>query len=353
MTNKRSLLSLGQKLGGLGLRSAETHASAAYVASFTTCRDKLVELGRPRLGTVVGFNESVQLLKNCLSSDYILNLNVAHKQKSLSANIDEELQRRLRAEAPTQLAKASLIAHSANKASAWLRVFPTAPEWTLKNEEFIALLRVRTGSVIANEDCICPHCHVVMDHFGVHAMSCLRSTNMIAKHNHLSEYLSKKFISINFKVENNVPNLVVGPHTKKRPADFLVRQGNTATAYDVTVANPLAPYAISGTLAGNPLSAAQNAHQKKLAKYTDLAPDVTVVPLAFQATGGFNTNVSALVKDIAFRSRFLHREASCVATGRITSELCFVLMKGVARTILSKYPVFNILNRAVHLNRDN
>ena len=153
--------------------------------------------------------------------------------------------------------------------------FDTRPEWRMPNDSVADLLRLRLCIAISSAPRPCPvrNCGKSCDEYGVHAMSCMRSHDMIGKHNLIVEYLAHLYRLVGYKTSNNVPNLTLGPHSKERPADYLVLRhsvdADKATidaAFDVTVANPIKASAINKTASGQHLFAATKLYEKKLLK---------------------------------------------------------------------------------------
>lgn len=335
----------------LGVRSAASHASAARLASMTSVHKEITNIGLPAIALPRDMDATVQHFKTQISAGFIFNQEVAHKQKALSTLVDSELKIRLMATLNTR-EKATLLAFTAPHASAFLRQLPTSSQWKMPNELMITLLRLRLALPIAAapRPCPVPKCNKICDEYGVHAMSCMRSHDMIGKHNLICDFLASKFRQVGYRTDNNVPNLTLGPHTKERPADFLVirhsRDENhefTNIAFDVTVANPLKRSAVNQTSAGKTLFAADALFDKKLAKYNTLAPGTKVIPLAFQALGGHRAEVSNEILALAQRLRFQRRIPVCAIQAELTAQLSFILMKGVAAQILKRCTPFNLV----------
>lgn len=339
-------LSLGSKLGGLGVRSAQLHASAARVASFTSSRAQLIKLGGPPLTPPSDMAYTVQHLKSNLSAGFVIDLEKEYTQKGLSKAIDIELKNRLLDTAPTKRDRAALIARSAPHSAAFLRQIPTKAKWRMPDRYMTSLLRQRLGLPIGDVErpCPAPHCDKICDVYGVHAMSCMRSHDMIGKHNLICEFLAKKLRKVGYVARTEVQNLSVGPHTKERPADILVvnYERGRDRAFDVTVANPLKKSAIEETLKGDVLFAAKDLHTAKVNKYNELKPNVEVVPLAFQSLGGHTEQVSALILDIAKRLKHHKNKASSIIKCELIVKISFILMKGVAAQILKRCNDFPI-----------
>jgi len=153
---------------------------------------------------------------------------------------------------------------------------------------------------------------------------------MIARHNKIAQFLTRMLMRANYTgVRNEVPNLVLGPHSQQRPDDIFVESYHgVATAFDVTIVNPINPSNLPQTLE-KPLGAAMKAHQAKLDKYIDIVPNVEVIPLCFQTLGGFTPSVHQLLKDIALRSQFVLKVPMSVTLNQLTLRLSCLLMRGV------------------------
>ncbi len=323
------------------------------IAYITGCRNEIIKMGLPVPAFPSDMDATEQHFKTQISAGFILDREIVHKQKDLSKLIDSELMRRM-SETLCIRDKARLIAFNAPHSAAFLRQIPSSPKWKMPNEHMIALLRLRLALPIAANPrpCPVPNCSKLCDEYGVHAMSCMRSHDMIGKHNLICEFLASKYREVGYITDNNVPNLTLGPHTKERPADFLVlrhtRDENNSLiniAFDVTVANPLKVSAVDQTAGGLPLFAANNLFDKKLIRYNTMAPGVKVTPLAFQSLGGQRDEVSIEIRMLAQRLRFQYKKAISSIQAELTAQLSFILMKGVAAQILKRCSPFNYVHQ--------
>ena len=125
---------------------APRHAPAAYLSSFTSCRESLSKLGYSRLAPSEGFNHAAQLLKNTIPSSSVVDpLNLAYQQRTLSTKIDAELRERLLRSAASDLERGRLMACAAPKSGAFLRAIPSCEELTFSPTQMVGLLRLRMG----------------------------------------------------------------------------------------------------------------------------------------------------------------------------------------------------------------
>jgi hypothetical protein len=333
---QRGIMDLSTKLGGLGLRSVEKHAAAAFVASFTTCREMQVEWKLPRLQDNRDFSSAVQLLKQTLSAQVEIDENQAYAQYTLSQMIDMESQRRLLLIAPSPQSRAFFIACSGDKAGAWIRQLPTSRDTTFTNSEMIVLFRQQMHVDIAPER-LCAACHKKpMDSRGYHALACMRGSSKISNHNKVVEKISGYLHLAQMPHRQEVHGLAIGEHSQERPADILLVREGVQVAYDVTIVSPVAAHSIDGTLRGDPLFAAKQAAEAKLEKYAESHPDLQVIPLAFTSVGGFTKQVIELLRTIAKRCRLHFQMVDSHIQGMLVKEVNVLIKRGIANSILMR-----------------
>jgi hypothetical protein len=342
----RSLISLSRKLGGLGLPSATVNKYPAYIASFLQCRSELIKLGYPRLPDPANLQVIVQLLNTSLSSNDKLPLNLEGaptKQRALTKLVSKATLERLLVTAPTSVDKATLIAHSAPKASAYLNIIPTGPLDNTKDLKFShTLLCTRLHLNVYDEQTQCPLCERrQLDRRGIHALACMSDGTKLSQHNQFAKFLTNEARAAGYTAKCEVSNLTISPHTQMRPADLKIDHftPDINLAVDVTSWTPICPTNLADTLTNGPLATAEEAYQEKVTKYTALLlPGIELQPIVFLSTGGCHPSVIDFAKKLARRSchsRRIHADLNCK---HIMDSLMFITAKSSANAILSRAP---------------
>ena len=167
----------GVAQAGLGLRSSQAHAPAAYLASLGSNLDGCAEILSAFSAAVVRASPEVtsalQAFNSRLPDSEALTLDAAFaaNQHDLSSRLDK-------AGWEAQLAQASPAEKAALRSEAGIgaRAFLAAPpsgRTRMEPASFAAELRLRLGVPDAAEDCWCPRCDAVLDRFGHHAAVCV------------------------------------------------------------------------------------------------------------------------------------------------------------------------------------
>ena len=225
---------LSLKRGGLGLRSCQRHASAAYISSASTFH------GQTDLASAItAYNLQVQ------TSDQITE--GVMSQRRLSNAIEKQDFTNL-AEQVTVAERVILEAISAKHASDWLTVTPSPGlGFRFLPEEFQTLVKMRLRLPLYADGISCPLCtDKTLDKLGYHAVTCGRGPDVVSRHNALRDYLYNVCRQAGF-----CPALEQGAGlngTRTRPADILIPTWSLgrAGAIDVTCTNPLTPTHLTG-----------------------------------------------------------------------------------------------------------
>ena len=205
-------LSLPVNLGGMGLRQAVNHASAAYVASVTRC----AQLDGWACEDAPGWNEAMDDLCGRIAV-----LPASPSQHALSTAVDKSSFDDLLASCD-DFDRARLMSVSGQGASSWLSVIPSeALGSVLDSREFTCLLRFWLGMPVYEETCACPWCGAAQDRFGYHALVCKKTGLKVQRHDALREvflsYCKMGWVT----AVREAPNLL--PDSSKRPADILLQ----------------------------------------------------------------------------------------------------------------------------------
>jgi hypothetical protein len=178
---------LGTASGGLGLRSADAHAPAAYLAS-STCSLELCQKIDPGfswddagLGTVAGqHNTCVPATKRVSMDLPPAEAEGGLKQSDLSEALDEAQFASLKA--------LGLEAAAAAHAGVWLNAPATrAAGLRLTTAEFAAATLLRIGGRILSRERWCPRCDQQLTQRAHHAVRCKAGGDITVRHNSLRD----------------------------------------------------------------------------------------------------------------------------------------------------------------------
>ena len=232
-------------MGGLGLRSADDHAAAAYITSLLSSQSIRQDL--------LSLNEEDSLIT---IPDHLLTLLSTKQeeeatqeslqgvsQKAVSLQIDLNNTNLL----TTNLTGEGVVRDIARFASLslphagdWLHVIPSPVLGLhLRPVEFTIMIKYRLGISTYSTSGQCPACGRHSDKNGDHAISCGSDGERIARHNHLRDVLYQTAVSAALAPTKEDRALL--PGTDARPADVFIPHWTHGkdTALDVTVVNPL------------------------------------------------------------------------------------------------------------------
>ena len=111
----------------------------------------------------------------------------AHIQKTwdaykVSSSIDSLLQN-----APNDLARARLLAVSAEESGAWLNALPSSSLGLRMDDDAVRVaVGLRLGSVLCRPH-TCQHCEAEVDQLGLHGLSCKRSEGRHHRHSAIND----------------------------------------------------------------------------------------------------------------------------------------------------------------------
>jgi hypothetical protein len=347
------LLSAPAHYGGLGLRSAATYSSVAFIAAwhagsllrkfiiaesflvtidplldpfYVAARTAIVNLHIPDLDVAV---------EKMLASPSM----VRHGQRQLSAIVDEFLFKQRKANAaPVHVARwmSSAVKH----ANTWLCPRPgdEDPLW-LPPPCFSILIRHRFALPLsANPSSVCTFCGIpeAVDPYGLHSLLCASGGSRWGMHNALRDQLYFICRQVNWS-----PRLEVKPfplHQDLR-LDIVASTGPGAPrplmGIDVTVVSPLAVATMAAAVTA-PGAAALLAETAKRHLYGSAATEVHMdfVPFVLDVFGAFSKSALALLKPLAAawgscNDMLAHRAGPLLANRLITTT-----MMAISRVLL-------------------
>ncbi|GAU99276.1 hypothetical protein RvY_10302 [Ramazzottius varieornatus] len=192
--------------------------------------------------------------------------------------------------------KARLMAVSTKTSGTWLHALPVSSLGNLLDDN---TLRISFGLRLGSRLCQ-PHmcrCGEVVDQYGLHGLSCLKSAGRHSRHASLNESVRRALFSA------QVP-AVVEPLGRSRD-DGLRPDGKTMIpwkngeelAWDVTVVDTLAKSYVGKTseIMG---AAAEDAEERNIQKYQGIASQCLFVPLGFETFGSWRPAATELINAI-------------------------------------------------------
>ena len=333
--------SLPVAMGGLGLRSAADHASAAHAVSLLAAQPLLdgllgedseePQLPQPLLDKITaktGETASVDSLQGISQREVSLKVDLLN-QSLLLHHFNEEGEER-------EIARMASL--GLPHAGSWLSVVPSpALGLHLRAPEFIPVLKYRLGLPILSENGLCAICSQPSDRMGDHALGCRTSSDRIARHNMLRDVIFEAAASADLGPTREERQLL--PGTSARPGDVMIRRWASGkdAVIDVTVTGPLAASNVSAA-AAEAGAALTKACQRKLRETAEACRQEGLVflPFAMETLGGLHSGAVSQVRQIAAtlaRSKGLPEGE---VTGQLFGRLSLTLMRGNALMLSSR-----------------
>ena len=333
--------SLPVAMGGLGLRSAADHASAAHAVSLLAAQPLLdgllgedseePQLPQPLLDKITaktGETASVDSLQGISQREVSLKVDLLN-QSLLLHHFNEEGEER-------EIARMASL--GLPHAGSWLSVVPSpALGLHLRAPEFIPVLKYRLGLPILSENGLCAICSQPSDRMGDHALGCRTSSDRIARHNMLRDVIFEAAASADLGPTREERQLL--PGTSARPGDVMIRRWASGkdAVIDVTVTGPLAASNVSAA-AAEAGAALTKACQRKLRETAEACRQEGLVflPFAMETLGGLHSGAVTQVRQIAAtlaRSKGLPEGE---VTGQLFGRLSLTLMRGNAQMLASR-----------------
>jgi len=320
-----------QRLGGLGIRRCERHASAAYVASVMAAA--AFDGWNPEDGQhFLAALTSVASLAAMSMDD----IKAMKKQHDISSAIEKRFfTQDLASLPPSDLQR--VTSQSAEYASAWLSAIPshdTGMSFTPK--QFTTLVSFWLGAPVYDQERVCPFCGAHMDVYGEHAMRCMKSGARIWRHHSLCDEVFRAMRHAHLQPQREK---VIGPGT--RPGDVFAPHFNLGRpmAMDLAVTNTLQPN--NSTHAGElvaPGTWAQRYAALHKARAADIcaAQGVDFVPLVVESYGAWDPDAISVLRDIASRQAAHTHESTCSTMTWLMRRLSVTLQRVNARIILMR-----------------
>ena len=333
---------LSTALGGMGMRSAEHHASAAFLASASSCAaaDGWIMPMYPGITEALAdFNSragKAPLLASCMTPGAVF------PQKELSARLDRE---ELRCLVADEIAKGSHGKYHAGRllnvarphAGAWLNAMPSiALKLALSPAEFNVLVRWWLGAPVCSGKHVCPRCSkVTCDENGYHQTTCRFGGNLGVRHNGLRDTLYYFALGGASGAQREAAGLI--PGSAERPADILL-SGPPPEAADVAVTHSLQSKYIDGSIDDPGSAPIKYGEEHKVNKYRARldAVGVKFTPVVADCWGAWAPEAEEFIRRVAasVASRGNRPLAHCVSG--IFQRLSLSLMRSNARALLQR-----------------
>ena len=281
-------------MGGLGLRGAKNHATAAHAASVLSSLHLVASLlRRPVDQLFPALSPQLLALLSVAQGEEALEENLnGVSQKQISYKVDNHQQQLLlqQLQEGEVRERARLASVSLPHAGDWLVVAPLAALGLhLRPAEFVLVVKYRLGLAVFDQAGPCPACLRPSDVLGDHAMCCGTGGERIARHNHLRDAVFDTAAAAGLGPVKEGRFLL--PGCDRRPADVLLpnwAQGRDA-ALDVTVVTPLQQETLAQA-ATTPGHALTFAYERKIrgAEEACRRQGIAFIPLAAESFGGWH-----------------------------------------------------------------
>ena len=332
-------ISLPIKDSGLGLRSAESHAPAAFLSSFNS----LESIIQKSLSITQDLNfksvssdiklPALKALSTTLEKDLNDKIFTSIRQRTISEAIDKHQFSKL-LEYGLQPDKARILSCCGTHSSMVLNApISSYRGFKLSPMEFHHFTATRLGLSISNEGDICSECGIELDVFGYHASICKFGTSVIDKHNALRNEIFSFCQNAAWNPKLEVTGLI--PNSPQLcPADIFLPLGSKGlpVALDVTSVHPLASRYIS-TASREQDATTRLAEERKRRKYVEkcLSQKIEYIPLAVEYYGRWGNSAKEFFNKL---STGLHQRVGGKASlhrKEIERRLAFIIIKHNAK----------------------
>jgi hypothetical protein len=331
LTNRaRTQAQLNLRSGGLGLRSLQKHAPAAYIASLTSSGNQVPLIALDLYNRQVDRGNALQQGNDILG------------QRNLSANIDQRTMEELLESSPSTSDRARLLAVSDSQSASWLTATPSPGlGCRLEANEVQILLKLRLGLSMEGANSSCPYCpEKMLDAAGHHALTCRCGPDIVHRHNKLRDCFNAACRSALLN-----PQLEQGSRqgSQTRPADIFIpvwTLGQPA-AIDLTVVHPLNPEYISNGASTATEECLEAAEERKNAVNGQKCKELgwQCVPMAVTVYGVWGPEARITIKRVASRIAVREQRHCGEVLTAIYQQLGIVLARCTARAILARLAI--------------
>ena len=336
--------SLPTSLGGLNLRSASRHASAAYLSSLHVTRSLVSAirgctppLPPASLGAVADLAQLTG--RSWLSLE---DVDVPLQQKRLSRCIDEASFNTLIDSAPDPRSRALARSSALPHAGDWLNVVPSRSLGLhIPCKDFVLCLRYWLGLPITNRSMTCTACGKfnAADVFGDHQIGCGGNGDRIGRHNAIRDAIYSAAQTAALAPLLEAPSLI--PGSSSRPADVFVPiwQLGRPAAMDVSVISTLQPLTVVGA-AASPGYALKVGEDRKLAAHQAGCSEAGILflPLIVESLGGWNDTALDVISRIGRLLALRSSSSPAETTRHLYQRLSICLWRGNAALFSNRLP---------------
>ena len=338
-----SKASLPVSMGGLSLRQASLHASAAYIGSWMKCRSLSGDiLGHsPPLPSV--FLACVSALADAAGRSKWLSLrdvDVPLTQHALSKSVDLALSDVLLDSAPDSRSRALALSCSIPHAGDWLIAIPSrALGLHFLDREFRVCLQYWLSLPIYSGNSKCSICYRAADSFGDHHVGCGGNGDRIFRHDSIRDAIFSAAQSAALAPRKEFPSLI--PGCQNRPADVFLPHWDRGlpSALDISVISTLQQRTVDGA-ANNQGYALTVCEERKMATHAAScrAVGVSFIPLAVESLGGWSDLAANTISRIG---RLLGQRlgiSPSITSCQLFQRCSVLLWRGNAALWLHRFP---------------
>ena len=340
--------SLPVSMGGLGLRSASAHASAAYLSS-VICSKQIVDevlqnfphrnsldtplaIFRTAAGTLPP--EILDELSDPSTGDF--------SQKRLSYLVDSQIQSSLLKDfqsSQDRRSAARLLSLSLPMSGAFLNAIPSHIfGLSIIPESFRIILQYRLGLPVYASSHPCPACGQDSDVLGDHTITCSSEYERIYRHDIIRDAIFLEAKHAGLSPIKEARSLI--PSNRTRPGDiFLQNWRGRQTAFDVAVTSPLGRSILpqSSKTAGAALSAMKANKVNKHSRPCQ-ANGIAFIPLVVETLGGWEADALFHLRAIAKQTAARSASLAPIVIRQFFQRLSVLLQRSNAALIAARAP---------------
>ena len=329
------------KNGGVGLRSAEQHSSAAFIASNIHSRNVVDKILSPQV-TRRSLHNAFTLLQKytgnaSFTSEELLPPN--SDQHSISRDIDAFYAKILLDRASPR-DSARLLSLSLPHAGDFLDATPSPSLGLhLDTREFGVAMGYRLGiPLLKAGECRAMTCDQQLDTLGDHAMHCRDDNGLKSgRHDRIRDNIFKEAQHASLNPLKEMPGLV--PNSQSRPADIYIANwiDGRKMAFDVSVVSPTQ----AAILHHAADSAAAAIEMRKTSKNRDHLDNcrgqgITFQPLVVETFGGWDGDAVKILKEIARLDARRWGKNDAIEIKHFFQRLSVALQRGNAAVLINR-----------------
>jgi len=340
----RLQIQLPFKFGGLGLRSALSHAPAAYISSVNACTPAISAILNS-VSAMESLNneklESSKYLSHALGGSPTSTLIHSKSQHVISESIDKQTLSTLLNSSNTTSKARIYSCHGSQGSAVFSAPLAHARGFKLTAQEFNHFISTRLGlNNISNEGERCTKCNMALDTSGYHVSICKTGDHsVLQRHNQIRNILFTQCQRAAWSPVLEHPDSV--PNSQLKPADILIPIGPATQpiALDITVVNPLSPNLVDK---GSKTFDHANTHAEKR-KHHKYAPvlsraNIQFKVLSVESFGRCSPVTLSFISKLAtaISNRFGGKPSSVFKD--IERKICISLIRSQARSALERIP---------------